>query len=162
MIGPLFHSRYRRGKKRANFKTNQFLQGIQSFSYCLYSNFSFSISKNKSISQFSSHLASQPNQKLNKLLHENTLKAKSLKKANQNKKQYQEINDLTRKPKLSFKNLSLFWYFMSQKRNFQMNEFEMGGITNFCPFIFHIFSLVENKYHSEIIIHSIFYHPNRS
>ena len=37
-IGAVFHSLYRRVKKRANFKINEFLQAIQSFLYCRNSN----------------------------------------------------------------------------------------------------------------------------
>ena len=36
-IGAIFHSPVQWVKKRASFKTNKFLQAIQSFSYCLYS-----------------------------------------------------------------------------------------------------------------------------
>ena len=36
-IGPLFHSLYRHVKKRTNFKTNKFLQAIQSYLYCFNS-----------------------------------------------------------------------------------------------------------------------------
>ena len=36
-IGAFFHALCRRVKKRANFKTNKFLQAIQSFLYCLNS-----------------------------------------------------------------------------------------------------------------------------